>query len=748
MQKVRVPITNFQFGEISDSTIMRTDSPVYQASAQRVENLLVRAEGGVVKRAGLRNIHDFGILTRDQASYRMQSRLMPFIFSDDERYIISVEGRNVLAPLSSPNPPQIRCFRLLADGSVSLVDTVFQDTDGFQLPFDNLYLHEYTYAQSGDVMFICHPLFPPQMLIRTGLNSFEVTPFSFDEQADGKRIYQPYSVFHATDVTLNPNATSGNGVNLRTSAPYWTQDHVGVTVRYGEAEIVVTSVSSTTLAIGNIVDELLIRLEVLNPLRTIDGSTTIEVTHIGHGFQGGETIIIREASAVGGINANQINGTRTVNKIIDKNSYTITAGSAANLSEDGGGYVKVVTHAPTHNWDEQSFSAVRGYPAAIEFHENRLCFGGTIAEPDTIWMSASGDFFNFDVGEAEDNDSINLVAATGDVNEIRYLVSNRDLQVFTASAELYVPTFLNQAITPANAQIRKQTPFGCEFVEPKSIDGATLFLQTGGRVVREYLYTDTEDAYTATAVSMISSHLINDFQDMAVVNGAFQKAESYAVFISSNGDAAVFGSNRAERRAGWMRFTTQGDFHSVVAVGDRLFASVWFDGTDLRLCEFDEEFQLDNAKSYTVTSNVANVSADFADGTEVHVIAVEANGNQDYRGTHIVTGGNIDLTQYNPTYVGAYIGYSYPISLITNPIDANVGNGPVTGDPRGVATIVADLRNTRSATFDTSKLITEGAFSGKKEFRLLGYSRDPQISVTQGEPLSFQLNGLIAELII
>lgn len=733
MQKVRVPITNFQFGEISDSTIMRTDSPVYQASAQRVENLLVRAEGGVVKRAGLKNLHDFG-LTRNTAK-RMQLRLMPFIFSDDERYIVAIEDAKAT------------CFRIV-NGTISLVSTLTQDTLGDPLPFDEDYIHEYTYAQSGDVMFICHPLFAPRMIIRTGLTSFECTPFSFDEQNDGKKIYQPYSRYHDVADTLDPSASSGTGVTFTTSIPYWTPEHVGVTMRYGEAEFVITSVTSSTVAVGDIVDELKIRLEVLNPLRTIDGSAIIEVTHIGHGFQGGETIVIEEASAVGGINANQINGTRTINEILDKNSYTITAGANANLSEDGGGYVKVVTHAPTHNWDEQSFSAVRGYPAAIEFHENRLCFGGTIAEPDAIWMSASGDFFNFDVGEAEDNDSINLVAATGDVNEIRYLVSNRDLQVFTASAELYVPTFLNQAITPANAQIRKQTPFGCEFVEPKSIDGATLFVQTGGRVVREYLYTDTEDAYTSTAVSMISSHLIDDFQDMAVVNGAFEKAESYAVFVSSSGYCAVFGSNRAERRAGWMRFTTQGDFHSVVAIDDRLFAAVWFDGTELRLCEFDEDFQLDNAKSYTVTSNVANVSADFADGTEVHVIAVEASGNQDYRGTHIVTGGNIDLTQYNPTYVSAYIGYSYPISLITNPIDANVGNGPVTGVPRGVATIVADLRNTRSATFDTSKLITEGAFSGKKEFRVLGYSRDPQISVTQGEPLSFQLNGLIAELII
>ena len=114
MQKVRVPITNFQFGEISDSTIMRTDSPVYQASAQRVENLLVRAEGGVVKRAGLRNLHDFG-LTRNTAK-RMQLRLLPFVFSDDERYIIAIEDAKAT------------CFRIV-NGTISLVQTITQDTN-------------------------------------------------------------------------------------------------------------------------------------------------------------------------------------------------------------------------------------------------------------------------------------------------------------------------------------------------------------------------------------------------------------------------------------------------------------------------------------------------------------------------------------------------------------------------------------------------------------------------------------------
>jgi len=38
------------------------------------------------------------------------------------------------------------------------------------------------------------------------------------------------------------------------------------------------------------------------------------------------------------------------------------------------------------------------------------------------------------------------------------------------------------------------------------------------------------------------------------------------------------------------------------------------------------------------------------------------------------------------------------------------------------------------------------SFTGKKEFRLLGYSKDPQITVTQEAPLSLQVNGIVAEV--
>ena len=154
--------------------------------------------------------------------------------------------------------------------------------------FDKVYLQEYTFAQYGDVMFICHPLFAPRMLTRTALDAFEISVYSFDKRADNKVTFQPYSKFQASGVTLDPSATTGSGVTFTTSSAYWVAGHVGTTIRYGGSEVEITGYTSSTVVTGTVVDELKIRLSVLNPLRTIDGTAIIEVTHLSHGFSGSE----------------------------------------------------------------------------------------------------------------------------------------------------------------------------------------------------------------------------------------------------------------------------------------------------------------------------------------------------------------------------------------------------------------------------------------------------------------------------
>jgi len=752
MARIRVPISNFQFGEVSPSMLSRTDTKVYSSAAKKVENFFLRNEGGLLKRFGTRKVYEFD--TTVDTSKRIQHRIIPFIFSDDERYIISLEHE------------KIRCFKIdPSTGDVSLVETITQDVDSATLPITDSILDEITYAQSGDVMFLCHQTFMIRKLTRTSLDDFEVSTFEFLTDSDENYIFQPYYSFHGTDVTLDPSKASGTNATLTTSADYFDttgsktgsdyldSKHVGVTLRYHGQEIEIKSVQSATSATGDIIDVLEVHLDT-DAIETTDGIADIEITMAKHGLSTGDSITISHAGGVGGINGNQINGTRSVADVRNENVFVVTAGSNANESTVGGGTPKIKTHAPTTQWEEQSYSALRGFPAAVTFHENRLWFGGTIAQPDGIWASKSADYFNFDVGKAEDDDALDLTASIGEINTVRHIVSNRDLQIFTSTSELYIPAFTEKPITPTNAQIKRQTPYGASFVRPQSLDGATIYVQKNGSVVREYIYSDAEAAYVSTSISQLSAHLINDPVQMTILRGAINRPESYAFLLNKDGTIALFTSNRSEQRAGWAKFTTNGKFHSICTVDDRVFLVGQYDkgdGTDkFILTEFDAGLNMDFADDFTGTAGVFDVSSHFANGAVVSVV-----DGDNYLGQFTVASGNVDVSAVQEI-TSAEIGLEFNVEFETLPIDAAIQGGPLTGNPRRVNRVILDLVDTLSVSVNDKKLVIRqvtddlslgrNSVTGKKEFRLLGYSKDPTVKITQSAPLKAQVNGIIAEI--
>ena len=751
MARIRVPLSNFQFGEVSPSMLSRTDTRVYGNAAKKVENFFLRNEGGLLRRYGTRKIYEFD--TTVDTTKRQQIRLLPFIFSDDERYIISLENA------------KIRCFLIdPSTGDISLAATITQDVNSAALPFTDSILDEITFAQSGDFMYLCHQTFMVRELVRTGLTSFEVRTYNFDTSADDEYIHQPYYSFQGLNVTLDPSATTGT-VTLTTSSPYFditgTQSggnypdskHVGLTLRYHGEEIEITSVQSTTQATGDVRDKLEVHLDT-DAIETTDGLADIAITMVDHGLSTGDSIVISHAGAVGGISANQINGTRTVQDVVDENVFIVTAGANANDSVVGGGSPKIETHAATTEWEEQSYSSLRGYPGAVAFHENRLWFGGTLGQPDGIWASRSGLYYNFDVGNAEDDDALDLIASIGEINTIRHIVSNRDLQMFTSTSEMYIPAFADKPITPTNAQIKRQTPYGSSFVRPQSLDGATLFVQKTGSVVREYIYSDAEAAYVANGISTISSHLINDPVQMAILRGAINRPESYAFVLNVDGTLAIFTSNRAEERAGWSQFTTSGKFHSVCAIDDRVFLVGQYDKGDgtqkFILTEFDADLYMDFSATFSGTAGVFDVSSHFANGA---VVSVRDGDN--YLGDYTVASGNVDVSAVQEI-TSAEIGYNFTVQAETLPIDASLSNGPLTGNPRSINRVILDLVSTLSVSVNGKRLVIRqvgddfslgrNAVTGKREFRLLGYSKDPTVIITQTAPLSLQINGIIAEV--
>jgi len=741
--RVRVPQNSFQFGEISPSLTSRTDSPVYSNAAERVRNFFIKGEGGVTKRPGTKRWHNFDSSPSFDSNLRQTVRIEPFIFSDDEKYIIAFSNTQIDIFQISPTDATVSKIQTIT-GQSWLVNTTSAP-----------YLEELTFTQQGDVMFIAHNTFMIRKLVRTGLTTFTVETFAFQQSIDNEHIFQPYYPFQDLGVTLTASHTSGSGRTLTTSSAYFSSSHVGVYLKIGKTEALITGFTSSTVVTATILGTLRQQLDT-DAFQTFEGSNKVLVTHALHGLDVGASITIDRAGAIGGIAIVNLNGSRTISAVIDENTYEITAGASATSSALGGGRPRIETGAATTEWQEQSYSALRGFPAAVTFHQNRLWFGGTLAQPDGIWGSKTGEYFNFDVGDASDNDALDLTANVGEIFSIRHLVSNRDLQVFTSGSELFVQAPTDKPVTPANATIRRQTPFGSSFVKPVVFDGATLFIQKTGSALREFLFTDAEASYTSVAVSSLAPHLILDPVQQTSIKGALNRSESYAFLLNNDGTIAVFYSIRGDKKAGWSLWDTQGKWHSICSVHERLFVvSSRDDGsgtTKLFLEEFQVDMPMDFCDSFSGSNSVfSSLGSHFSNNA-----VVKATSGNNFLGQFTISGAQIDASD---TIIGAsqaFIGYAFTPELKSLPVDAQVVGGPLTGEPRKVTRVTLDLVSTLSVSVNSTDLIIRNvtddmstertAVTGKEEFRLLGYARDPRVTVSQSFPFDLQVNGMVMEV--
>ena len=264
---------------------------------------------------------------------------------------------------------------------------------------------------------------------------------------------------------------------------------------------------------------------------------------------------------------------------------------------------------PHANWEEELISAVRGYPQAVTFHDNRLYFAGVRDAPAAVIGSRVGEYLNFDVGTGLADQAINVFVSGDRVNEIRHLVSSRNLQVLTDGGEYFVPTSTDtSAVTPANITFLRQTPYGCSRAKPIIFDGATLYAQKNGKAIREYLFSDVENAYASTSISILASHLIKAPVDMAMITGTTTRPEQFAFFTNNDGTLALFHSVRAEKIAGWTQWETKSndEFTSITAVNENLFCVVKRQlegGTVYTLEKFAEQDDLTLDCSGTTTVN-------------------------------------------------------------------------------------------------------------------------------------------------
>jgi len=411
-----------------------------------------------------------------------------------------------------------------------------------------------------------------------------------------------------------------------------------------------------------------------------------------------------------------------------------------------------LSNIPQHDFgsgNENVWSASRGYPKSVTFYQGRMWFGGSLSRPQTIWGSKTNDFYNFDYGTSLDDEAIGLTLDTDQVNAITAIFSGRHLQIFTTGGEFSIQDI---PITPKKSAVRRQTLFGSSSIPPKSIDGATLFVDRTGKSIREFLFAYAEDAYTSGTVSLLASHLLNSPVDMGALRGTANTDANYVYLINSDGTVAVFNSLRAQEVGGWTKWTTNGNVEAVAVVVEDVYFLVQrtINGVSKRYLEkLDSEAYTDSSVVQTFSPATATITGlSHLDGEECRV---RADGSVMEKVTP--SGGSVTLSRAAEE---VEVGLNYDAKIKTMPINQDFQDGPTLTRKKRVVRVIGNFYESLGVSVNGEYMVDRSfgmplgshitPYTGVKEMYLLGWTDLAQVTITQVDPGPMTVLGLGVEV--
>ena len=555
MARVAVQLTNFTGGELSPRLDGRNDLAKYASGCATLENLIVYPHGSAARRPGT----NFVAAVKDSTK---KTRLIPFEFSTTQTYMLEFGDQ------------YIRFYKdngqILSGGSAYEISTPYLEAELFDLKF----------AQSADVMYICHPNHEAEKLSRTGHTSWSLTDVDF---LDG-----PYLDTNISTTTITMSAhTVGTGRTMTASA-----------------------------------------------VTGINGGSGFLTTDVGR--------LVRFRDGYGKITARTNTTVVTVEILEDMGS------SSASI-----------------DWSLGAFSDTTGHPSCVTFFEQRLVFAATLNNPQTVYFSKSGDYENMDAnigGTIADDDAIIYTIASNQVNAIRFMTATRTLIIGTAGGEFAVSGGgADNAITPTNILIKKQSNHGAANVDAIAVGNATLFLQRARRKIRELAYNFDVDGYIAPDMTILAEHITEG----GLTQVAYQQEPNQIIYATrEDGELVGLTYQREQQVTAWHRHIFGGRFGvATLTVSD--YANI-ANGTKITLTKSDgttvdfdsttgtagtNEFKTETNNNTTATNlkTAINAHADFTATVSSAVVTVTETAHE---ATGYLTIKSFDSTRLTATSEG------------------------------------------------------------------------------------------------
>lgn len=427
----------------------------------------------------------------------------------------------------------------------------------------------------------------------------------------------------------------------------------------------------------------------------------------------------------------------TVVKAITEYPFFDTSAVASGGWELETGYVDV-------------WSAGKGWPRTVTFHEGRLYFGGSKSRPSTIWGSKIGLFFDFVPTESLDDDAVEATLDTNDLNVITDIISSRDFQVFTTGGEFFIPQAGTDPVTPLTFTFKNVSRNGIKpGTRVQSVESGSIYIQRQGKSLNEFVFNDTQLTYITQRISLLSGHLLKGPQRVALRKASStEEADLLLMTNTDDGSMAVFSIMRSQQVTSPSEFTTDGSFldvgvdvNAIYAVTKRTFNSV--DRYFIELFGFeyftDCAFVGGAAASASGLPHIAKSLNVICDGSP--------QGNETVSGGGAVTFDRSSTTSYE-------VGLPISVYVKTMPAEVKLQTGSRVSFKKRIVEISAVVNKTQNLIindqpvafrlFDNPMLddpIPE--FTGIKRVNgVLGYSREQSIVVSQDLPVKMNLLGL------
>lgn len=535
MPKVSQNKTSFNAGELSPRLDGRVDLAKYPQGCKTLENFIPLVQGSLTRRPGTAFVHEVKTsanrtwLAKFEFNYQQS-----FILEFGVNYIRFYLNRAIVE--SSPGVP-LEVTTTYGASELTTVDGTF----GLSM------------VQSGDVIYICHRNVPPQKLSRISntnwtLASVNFLPPPFEKVNPDSTIVVEWDVASTPDRIAASAALFNTGDNL--TKFYVEQSSVDINKPW---------VANTVVA--------------ANQYRRNDGKNYLTPTGGTTGYVA--PIHTRGSKEDGdpGVVWNYADDTTTyflLNTYVDSTHFISDPIKTVPID-------LYTTGAGSNRWAKAVWRGDTGYPTHVTFFRERLVF----ARDQKLWFSCAGDYENFasnEFGQILADSAISIEIQSDNSSQIVALTPTaQGLLVNTGDSEVIVSeASISEPFAPTNVKISPQGGYGSRLIKPVRVDNNVLFVQRGGKKLRESNYDFSTDSFIANDVTILSDHITKG----GIIDMVYHR-EPYSIIwcVRLDGTLLGFTYNKLQDVTGWHRHIIGGTFSSGNAVVEAIQSIPSYDGT-------------------------------------------------------------------------------------------------------------------------------------------------------------------------